>query len=702
MRHGFTHGLLPGLLAALLPTLVCAQLGWKVSPGLWSGSVELGFDQVSQSSQSASGDSDSSSQNYRETVRLINSGFYVVDPRLFTGSAGVQIGLGQSRSSGAGDGSTNNIIGYDFSSAILSQKPYPMTIYANRNQRKSIQAFGGRTEGTSESRGFSARLKEDSIVNDWGLPWFSADFNVRQEHNQDTTTFLGRSSKRDETRRQVDFTARKGYTTADLNFRYQVSQQNNALLAQPSSQSHSADVAYSLDFGPGLNRHFDSGLSYSASGGLMPSTTLVGNSHVQLTHSRDLSTDYNYRFNYQDVGGQSALQQDVRATLAHQLYTNLNSNVSVSSSHYTVDSGVITSQNIALNQSYRHSLPRNGNLSLSWSGGRGLSTTALDVGNIWVNAEKHVAPAAFVSGNGFDLDHAFAVSSSITVMNVKGGGSVLLRAGEDYDIVTRGSRTRVEPKFGSLRVDPNDPLEVNYVYQVDPNSQHETRNLGFGAGVDYGWVRVSYQHQQSSQTPLKGEGLFLSSSRSDTVLMTMRGTVYDIASDASVSHSRSVSTERFNDVVETQTHFDLHGVWHDFDGVGSASFDQYRAVDLAYDRRALSSTLIWSARYDLNLVFAVSANDMQYLSTARQDSTRAARGSLSWNAGGGLTLVAFAEARNHSDGMADPETVLQLGARTFWLLGKLSVSSGVAYDRWVKGGSGSNGLRFDVSAVRSF
>lgn len=702
MRHGFSHGLLPGLLTALLPTLVGAQLGWKVSPGQWSGSVELGFEQASQSSESANSSSSSSNQRYRESLRLNHSGFYVLDPRLFTGSAGVQIGLDQSHTSGAVDASTSNFIGYNLNGEFLSQKPYPITIYANRSQSKSNQAFGWRTEGTLESRGVSVRLKEDSILKDWGVPWFSADFNARQDHNRDTTTFLDRSLRRDETRRQVDFSARKGYTTADLNFRYQASQLTNALLAQPDHQNQSAGVAYSLDFGPGLNRHFDADLSYSDSGGLTPTTTVAGSSHVQLTHSRNLSTDYRYKFNRQHLGEQSALQQDVSAALAHQLYTNLNSNVSVSSSHYTVDTGVITSQSVALAQSYRHSLPGNGGLSVNWSGGRSLSTSQLDVGYIQVNAEKHVAPAVFTSGNGFDLDHAFVVSGSITVINVKGGGSVVLGPGEDYDIVVQGSRTRIEPRFGSLLVGPNDPLEINYVYQVDPNSQHETRNLGFGAGVDYGWVRVSYRHQQSTQTPLKGEGLFLSSSRSDTVLMTLRGTVYGIASDASVSHSRSVATERFNDAVETQTQFDLHGVWHDFDGQGTAAFNQYRAVDLAYDRRALSATLIWTARYDLNLVFAVSANDMQYLSTARQDSTRAARGSLSWNAGGGLTLVAFAEARNHSDGVAEAETVLQLGARTFWLLGKLSVSSGVAYDRWVKGGSSSNGMRFDVSAVRSF
>lgn len=701
MRRLLVRSLL-ALIAWTLPAIGWPAISWEVGRGQWSGGLELSFDQSNHSSQSASGGgANSSSQHFRETLRVANHGFYLVDPRLVNSSLGLHLNLNQARSSGSGASasSAGTVIGYDFNSTILEKKPYNATLYANRSQYRSSQSFGGRVEGIYENRGISLRLEENSVLKDWGVPWFSAELRARQEHGQDTTTFFDRIARRDETRRIIDFTARKGFTTADLGFRYQVSDQSNALLAQASNRSQNADLNYSLDFGPGLNRHFDSSLSYATRSGLAPTTTLAADEHLRIEHYRNLSTEYSYGFNRQETEGLNAVRQNGRVSLTHELYQNLTTTASVSGSRYTVSAGSLTSYGGQLNQNYRHSLPGNGRLNVNWYGGYKLDTSKLSVGSISVNREKHTAPAAFGSGIGFFLDNTFAIASSISVVNLRTLETI---PKDDYDIVVEGKRIRIEPKFGSVVIAPNDLLEVNYVYQIDPSLQYETRTSGFGTGVDYRWIAALFQHRQSAQNPLAGEARFLTSTRDDRVRLDLRGSWRDLQAEAGASHSRSTSSELLDRRRENRTQFDLHGVWREFDAQGSVIFDQYRATLLAYDRRALTSTLIWRARYDLNLVFSGNASDVDYLMPERQDATRSARGSLNWNASGGWTHTAFAEVRTHNDGLAATETITQLGARTRLQVGKLSLSSGLSFDRWVRGGARSNSQRFDISMVRTF
>jgi len=704
MRHWPAH-LLLALITGTIPAIGWSALSWQVGPGRWSGALELGFDQSSQSSQRAGGGgANSSSQRFRETLRVANRGFYLLDRRLVEASLGLQLNLNQASNSGVGAGtsSAGTVIGYDFNANVLQEKPYHATLYANRNQSQSSQSFGGRVEGITENRGITARLEENSVLKDWGMPWFSAELQMRQEHAQDTTTFFDRVTRRDETRSVIDITAHKGFTTADLGLRYEASDQSNGLLAQAGNRSQSAGLNYSLDFGPGLNRHFDSSLSYSTRSGLLPTTTSTADGHVRIDHYRNLSTDYSYSFNRQETEGLNADQHNGSVSLTHELYQNLSTTASVSGSRYIVPGGLVTSYGGQLNQNYRHSLPGSGRLNMYWSGGYRLDTSELNIASIGVNGEKHAAPTAFASGIGFFLDHDFAIVSSIRVVNVRAGASIPTSAGTDYDIVVEGKRIRIEPKFGSAVIAPNDPLEVSYGYQVDPSLQYETRSAGFGAGVDYHWIAASFQHRQSDQKALTGEGRFLTSTRNDTVRLDLRGSWQDLQTEAGASHSRSTSTMFLDEQRENRTQFDLHGVWHEFDAQGSAVFDQYRATLLAYDRRALMSTLTWRASYDMNLTFGVTANDMNYLTPPRHDTTRSARGSLNWNESDGWFHTAFAEVRTHNDGLAPTETVMQLGARTRWQIGKLSLSAGLAYDRWVRGGTRSNSQRFDISIVRAF
>ncbi len=690
------------LLACTFPSAGTSAISWGVGLGQWSGAVETGYDRSSQTTRSSVASSEGSTQRLRESLRVANRGFYLLDPRLLTGGLGLTLNLNQSSSQGAGGGRLSSQgIGYSFDATALAEKPYTASVYANRDQTQTTQFFGGRTEGSFENRGLQLRLTQDSILKDWGYPWFSADLRLRNEHHRDTTTVFDRSFERDETRRTIEFNASKGYETADLNLRYQSNDQSNELLPQAHYRTRSGGLGYSIDFGPGRNRHFNSTVDYTTTSGITEIKSLTANGSVHIDHYRNFATDYSLGYNRQESGGFIGVRQDGSFGFTHQLYANLTTSASVNGSHFTVPGGTLNQYAGQLNQRYVHRVPGDGLLSLTWNGGYRLNNNQLGASTIQVNGERHVAPAGpFGPGIGFFLDQLFPIAASIVVVNAT--RSLPTTVGVDYNVVAEGGRIRIEPIFGSLNIFPGESLDVSYDYQVDPSLKYETRTAGFGGGVDYRWIAVLFQHQQSDQTPLGGgEGRFLTSNRTDFGRVSLRGTAWGIPGEVNASHTRTRDIQFSDNIRDAKTEFEVRGSWRQFDGQGSVALDHYVGTALAFDRRTLNAILTWRVRNNLDAVFSANANDANYATPSRKDATRSVRGSVNWREGRWIN-TAFGELRTQSGTGVASVTVFQAGGRTRFTYGKLSLSSGVSFDKAVRGGSSSDFMHFDVSLVRVF
>lgn len=358
------------LLACTFPSAGTSAISWGVGLGQWSGAVETGYDRSSQTTRSSAGSSSGSSQRMRESLRVANRGFYLLDPRLLTGGLGLTLNLNQSSSQGAGSRRVSGQgIGYAFDATALAEKPYTASVYANRDETQTTQFFGGRTEGTFDNRGLSLRLTQDSILKDWGFPWFSADLRVRDEHHQDTTTVFDQSFERDETRRTIEFNASKGYETADLALRYQSTDQSNRKLADARFRSQNGGLGYSIDFGPGLNRHFNSNLDYTTTSGISRLNRFSGNGTLNIDHYRNFSTNYSYGYSRQVSSGFTGIRHNGSAGFTHQLYSNLTTSASVDGSRFAVPGGTLNQYGGQFGQRYVHGVPGNGVLSLNWNGG---------------------------------------------------------------------------------------------------------------------------------------------------------------------------------------------------------------------------------------------------------------------------------------------------------------------------------------------
>jgi len=650
----------------------------------------------------------------------------------------VQLNLAQSRTNGTTLDSSgkDRTTGYDLNLTALGQKPYVGNFFANRSHSASTQAFGGAVDGTRETRGVRLELHEDSILKDRGFPWFKAELTAQQDHAVSTTTFFERVTQQEDRNKQVDFIAQKGFTTADLTMHY-----------FSLNDTQTTSVIHAVDFGSGLNNTLNSSLTVGKRAGEKPVSTTDWSEDLSLVHSRSLASNYSYMLNRQLVGDDSSRKHTARVGLTHELYTNLTTNVVAEGSQLVVPDGTVTSTNTNFSQAYQHSLPAKGTININWSGGYGQTTNNLVTGKIHVFAESYTVPNPFVVGVLYELKKANPVLGSVEVFNVKNGGHVQLTEGIDYNLIVFGDRIRLELILQTPAglFDVGDPLEISYDFQLDPKLKYETRSLGFGVAVNYGWIMSSYQHQQSNNNLLEGQGFLVHSLNSDSVGVTLNQPMYSLPTSLSVqhtqqtdtplngdpelisntridsaiyridgmtlwnvqtnvvaSHARSNKLQNLDTIREAQTELEANGLWHEFSGQAKATFNEYHSNKLGYKRRSLASSVNWQVDYNVSVVASVSASDIQYTSSNQRDATRSARTAASWGTEDGWRNEVFAELRFHDDGRATPETIIQLGGRAYLLMGKLSLSSGASYDRWVRGSTRSSGLRFDVSALRSF
>jgi len=697
------------LLAAALPPAAQAASWYNslyVGSGQWSAEAGLRYMNGAQTSTAASGESAASQTNaFGESLRIGNSGFYVLSPLFFTGGLSVDLQLNQDRGSGSGGeaGSQGRAVGYAFDGTFLAEKPYPVTVAAQRSQTRTLQSYGGLSLGTNTNRSVVFSMHQDGIFNDWGYPWTEGKFELTQEHNQNTTTSFGQSLVTDERSKTFNFDASKGFETADLHFIYQLMDRENLEFSQGTFQSRAGRIDYSVDFGPTFNRRFDASLSYLARNGQSSAESWTNSETLHLDHSKKLSTDYSYDAAQFSSGDVTSLTQSVRAAVSHQLYKNLHTSASSNASQATLPGGTTSAWGANLGQGYNHSLPGKGTFMANWSAGYQLNSNQLDSPNVQVFDEVHSATAPLSARLGFLLNQTFVTTSTIRIFDVKNGGRIELFEVTDFDLLPEGNQTRVIPLATSLRVADGDPLLVSYVHQVDPRLESTTQSRAYGIGVDYRWINVAYGHQESDQTPSsQNTSVFLQSSRQDFVRVGLRGVIMNKAVNGDVTLEDNAGDNLANRQIKIKT------------GMGwNAQRDLRVTVDANLNHAShtlpnrhttltmsVQSALHW---YDQSLVLGANINQSDYAEPdPYSDDTLAFRASYDWNGANGWMHSVTADWSRHSDSNKPVETLMQVSGKSSVTLGKLSLNLSAALGQSKRGGSSSLNRSLNASAVRRF
>jgi hypothetical protein len=580
----------------------------------------------------------------QERLGWRNVGTFIVDPRLITLDVGGSFGLSQENGLSQ-DGSSlrvgnGTLYDYAFDGSFLSDKPYPFTLFANRNQSTLAQGFGGRSDVTFESRGAIVELREGNGLEDYGWLNFSSLLDVRREILDEDSAVFGSPFRRDETRNIVRYRGHKGGETSDFDLSYELNDVSDPLNPTNVFDSHTVRALHSLDFGPTLNRRVDSLAYYFERTGSAPGHYISADEALHIDHHRDFATDYRYAFSQSDSTAGEVTTNAATVGLVHSLYRRLLTTLNARGTRQDLPSGDKTIAGGYATFGYKRSLPWAGEAFVDTSGGYQVDDNNFTESAIDVVDEPHVAPPVLGAGAGFVLDNTFVQIDTIVVVDVRGGSRLPTTLNVDYVISQEGPSTKIIPLPGSPVIQPNDPLEVSYTYNVDPSVQYATTTLGARLGVDFPWVTASYEHALSDQSRLAGT--------------TTRGFLLD------------QNVDRFR--------MDVKGQWNGVRAQSGVAYEILRSTLVDSNAWRFGQSLAYQLRPDIIAQISGDQSFVEYPGAARRSDSYLVRGALDWFGATGLSVSTFAGYRAFRDTSVPRDELVDAGVRLRWTYRSLEIA----------------------------
>ena len=638
--------------------------------GTWSGALELGFSGDRQESRTGnSTTNDFKDRLFAERLTIGNQGMYYLDPRFLTANVYLTFGMYQDNStSNAVDTSRHgDLNGYAVDATLFADQPYNGTLFANKTQSHVTQQFGGRTDSTFENFGTVLRLREDSDLKDWGLPYLSSTLRIYQEDLNEATTSLGQTFLHSERRNGVGLDVNKGFENADLSVQYAFIDHHDNASIIPDYQTTAAGLYYNIDFGPTLNRRWDSRVTYTDRTGSNATSMLQVDELLSIDHSKKLFTSYRYLFTQLDTLSGTTTANNGILQLRHRTYENLVTSAQLMALYRNLPNGEQSSESAQLDFNYTHGLPYNGRMFAILGGRYQLNDNNIQSSRIDVTDAPFTAPSPLGGGAGFVLNQSFVDASTIVVVDTRGGARLPTVAGVDYDIVQEGNLTRIVPLPGSLVILPGDPLAVSYSYVVDPSLEWTTTTWWLNTGANFDWMSFFLSHQQTNQSAISGNpGTFLEDRRSDTV-----GT-------------------------------QLRGAWNSTREQVGAVYENYHATFLAYTRWRFNELLSYQAGVSLSVDLAAEQTHTDFTLPVRQGDSYSVLLTANWLAPGDWWTTALAGQRVYKDSLSPTDKINEAKIQTRKTYGKLTVSSWVGYSTRTRGDFEVRGWHLFMNVVRQF
>lgn len=640
--------------------------------GRWSGSASLNLDaQGQQLNSPGSPKQISFNQLAGTSLTLRNDGFALIDPRLFSANIAAGFTLQQQRQSGDLYSSSQHGVlqSYSFEGGFLRESPYNLNLFAVRSQSSYVLPSGTTTESDNQFEGFSLRLRETSILRDKELlPYFSANLLGQQQHTRQTTFTGPQVFRQDSENKQLAFDFHNGGLNSDLNLFYQLNQLTNNVYAPGSYDSQTANMMYSQDFGPNLNRRWDSRFNwYSRTGqdSISNFSSLDISQFLTIDHNVERSSSYSYQFTRQVTPYGTSTSQIGFAQFQQQIYSNLSVNAGANGTYNALPAGEIKSAGGSAGLNYNRAVPWQGRLSFNANLGENFTMSKVPGGLVPVTDAPYAVPQTVGAGSGILLPDRNIVTSSIVV--VVGTGRIEAELNTDYTVQVIGDQTRIFPLPSSLKMLPGEPLNISYVYEVPSDSSYRTSSRAFTVGIDWPWIGFNFSHDESDQSPLKGG--------TDNLLLSQRrdaGTLW-MAGDW--------------DEVRARVTFRLL----------NSSSSQLSFVEARSDQNLVYQPYV-------NLQFNLSANQFRtdYKSANQITTGSALRLDLTWTWRGNWRTSAYAGARSYSGTDQPSERVDDAGfrLRRTWALLDLDMFGGL--QRRTRGGISVFNQFVHFAAVRRF
>lgn len=589
----------------------------------------------------------------REIVTLRNSGA-ILDPRLVNFSMGGSYGYYHSWATN--DDQRGALLGYDFSASILPQKPYSLTLFSNRSQNFYSRDVPGVTQIRNESLG--GTLLAESL-------YIPSSLRFRREYRDEQSRgfALGGAGNENNLRHVLTYEGSRGWLNSELELRYELTDDHNLSSSglgagsrqNLSSRRHEAALNYSMDFGPELDRRWDSRIRFLNQTGFSNLTTLNINQWLQIEHQANFLTNYRYAFSDTKTPDGSVTSHDLALGLEHRLYRNLVTTFEIENDYQTLPAGGKEMLRNNLNFVYTKRLPLDGQLNASVGGALSYEADRFNGSEGFAPQETHAVASPFALP--IALNNPFVTPTSVVVTKSATGPlpagciaplnpSIPLVAGRDYVLQTVGNITEIKPLpcVGlTPGINPGDTIAIDYRFSLPSSPLAFTTNTWrANFSLDYGWIRPYFTHTQTNQTLVSGsDSRFLNNERSDSLGIELRF-------DGQRFHSR-------------------------FSGEGQG----YASTRTKYEAIRFNQILGFTFRPDLMLTFNADEALNTFSLPRRRTVSVLGAATMSYSPSANVVAEVFTVLRMLNDDSSDNERSRQAGLRLRWYYRKMEILPGV-------------------------
>lgn len=662
-----------GLAASMIFIFAAGSPAQLFRLGEWKGVYETVTEYQRRDTKTGSSRSATQDVLSENRLSLRNVGASIYDPRLITLSLGGTFGLSQEwlRTDGDSASHQGRLWGYDFFTSILPEKAFSLNLFANRNQSLLSGGLVGRTEVQTENRGatlFARRL------------YIPSTLTFRQELRDEESRSNSTIARRRDRRNVLTYQGVRGWIDSEMDLRYEFVDYSDEVFSDLSYQSHEGNLYYSLDFGPELNRRWDSRLRSFTRTGLTELTTLNVDELLRIDHTERLRSDFRYSFLRTETLGGATTTHTGAASLRHRLYESLTTTLGLDGTIQTLQGGEKNTYRGRLDFAYTKRLPGKGRLTGGLGGTFQYEDNRFDVTETFLPQESHTAATPFALS--IALRNPFVILSSVVVTKVAVGplpiGCIVppgpptpLVLGRDFTLRTVADITNIVPipcAGTTPGINPGDTIAVDYRVRVSSSLTFATATWHFNLSADYRWIRPYFLHEQTDQMLLSGrDGRFLDDRRSDTIGTELRYDKQRLRASL-VGEAQRFTSQRL-------------------------SFDTLRS------RQFLSFNIL----PDLTLTLNSEQAFTDFTNPERQQTqTLTGRATVTYAPNPNLFTEAFAGIRHLSDTLAPNERITKAGVRVRWFFRRVEISPTLEFIDWRRGNTDAKDYRVGLHIIRRF
>ena len=528
--------------------------------GEWDGRVSTEASVLMQRTAAEGADTTrQDSSSFLEQISLANTDASIMDPRILRFSIGGTAGLTQERldlstGTAARDGTLGS---YDLFVGVLPENATSLRLFASRQESVITRELAGRSDvlGTHHGLTISAsRLPLPSTI------------TFERGTDEEATRVGDLLTHRDQRRTSLTYDGQRGWMNQDVSIRYRRLEEMDRVLSALSYSSHDLQLAHGIDFGPELNRHMDSRLTWLNRSGSSPLTALTLDERLGLEHTDRLQSEWRYFMTDTTAAGARAASHTAGMSVQHRLYESLTTTFDGSGTLQLLPNGEKHIGRSRVNAAYTKRLPRNGVLSADVGGGMELERDAFDAVTTIVPQEMHTVDGVFALP--LLLRNVFVSTSTVAITKTAfgplppgcltpSGPPTPLVLGRDYTLRQVGDLTQVVPVACSATVtgiNPGDTIAADYAYDVAQSQTFTTASWHSSLSADYGWIRPYAAHTQSVPQLLSGASdAFLTSERSDVAGLELRFAAGPMRAGATGQVGQAVTGDlRYNSLQGTQ------------------------------------------------------------------------------------------------------------------------------------------------------